>query len=107
PYEVQGSDATIRNWNRSYQGWMSIRYALQQSLNVPTLKTLEETGYSNAKSFAEGLGIEFYKDTITIGDAIGGTNTGVTPLQMAGAYSAFGNEGMYHEPYSVLKVEFP
>src|SRR5699024_2627920 len=72
PYEVEGSDKPIRNWNRSYQGWMSARYALKQSLNVPTVKTLEEAGYSNAKSFAEGLGIKFHNDTISIRDAIGG-----------------------------------
>lgn len=108
PYEIAGTNGkTIRNWNRTYQGWMSIRYALQQSLNVPTVKTLEEAGFSNAKSFAEGLGIEFANDQLLIGDAIGGTDTNVTSLQMAGAYAAFGNEGIYHEPYSVIRVDFP
>lgn len=107
PFTIDGTDQVIRNWNRQYQGWMSIRYALSRSLNVPTLKTLEETGYGNAKEFAEGLGIKFYDDQITIGDAIGGTSTNTTPLQLAGAYSAFGNEGIYNEPYAVTKVEFP
>ncbi|KAB8138449.1 PBP1A family penicillin-binding protein [Gracilibacillus oryzae] len=107
PFPVAGTDGVIRNWNRAYQGWMSARYALQQSLNVPAVKTLEEVGYSNAKAFSEGLGIEFANDEISIRDAIGGTNTGVLPLEMAGAYAAFGNKGIYHEPYSVTKVEYP
>src|SRR5699024_8055337 len=38
--------------------------------------------------------------------AIGGAETVTTPLQLAGAYRAFGNEGIYNEPYAVTKVEF-
>lgn len=107
PYEIAGSSNPVRNWNRKYSGWMSARYALNQSLNVPALKTLEETGYSNAQKFAEGLGIKFANDQMSIRDAIGGTSTEVSPLQLAGAYRAFGNEGIYNDPYAVTKVEFP
>lgn len=107
PYKIAGTDQTIRNWNRKYSGWMTARQALSKSLNVPAVKTLEEAGYGNAKKFAQGLGINFHEDKITIGDAIGGTQTRVTPLQLAGAYRAFGNEGIYNDPYAVTKVEFP
>ncbi|MBP1969578.1 penicillin-binding protein 1A [Virgibacillus natechei] len=105
PYEVQGTDP-IRNYNRSYAGWVSARDALSRSLNVPAVKVLEETGYENAQTFAEGLGINFADDNIGIRDAIGGTETGVSPLQLAGAFRAFGNEGIYNEPYAVTSVEF-
>ncbi len=107
PYKIEGTDSEIRNWNRQYQGWMSARYALQESLNVPTVKTLVETGYGNAQEFAEGLGIKFHDDQIQLTDAIGGAATEVTPLQLAGSFSAFGNEGIYNEPYAVERVEFP
>ncbi|WP_042223618.1 PBP1A family penicillin-binding protein [Oceanobacillus manasiensis] len=106
PFDYGGSNP-IRNWNRSYAGWMSARHALNQSLNVPAVKTLEEVGYKKAQGFAEGLGIEFANDPIVVGDAIGGSKTNVTPLQMAGAYRAFGNEGLYNDPYAVTSVEFP
>ncbi|WP_068672031.1 PBP1A family penicillin-binding protein [Oceanobacillus sp. Castelsardo] len=106
PYEAAGSKP-IRNWNRSYAGWISARYALEQSLNVPTVKLYDEVGASNAQKFAESLGIEFADNQINVRDAIGGTSTKVTPLQLAGAYRAFGNEGIYNEPYAVSKVEFP
>ncbi len=106
PYEPEHS-TPIHNWNNKYQGWMSARYALTQSLNVPTVKLAEETGLNNAKEFAEGLGINFPKDDITVGDVIGGTDTDVTPLELAGAFRPFGNEGIYNEPYAVEKVEFP
>lgn len=107
PYPIKGTDSSIRNWNRSYQGWVSARYALSQSLNVPTVKLLEEVGYEKAKEFAKGLGLSFHNDTLLIGDAIGGTESSVTPIEMAGAYAAFGNGGIYHEPYAVTKIEYP
>src|SRR5690625_4923984 len=106
PYEVSGTDP-IRNWNQKYQGWMSARYALTHSLNVPTVKLLNEVGLEQAQQFAEGLGMKFHDNQINIRDAIGGTETNVTPIQLAGAFSAFGNEGIYHEPYTVTKVVFP
>ncbi|WP_404452817.1 PBP1A family penicillin-binding protein [Virgibacillus necropolis] len=104
PYEVKGT-SPIRNWNREYQGWISIRKALAESLNVPAAKTLEEVGYDKAKPFAESLGYEI--DSMGIRDAIGGSDTSTSPLELAGAYRAFANEGIYNEPYSVTKVVFP
>src|SRR5690625_1230143 len=106
PYEAGGSNP-IRNWNRQYQGWISARQALAQSLNVPAVKTFEEVGADQAKQFAENLGIEFADEHLNVRDVIGGTRTNVSPLQLAGAFSAFGNEGIYTEPYAVTKVEFP
>ncbi|GGB33188.1 penicillin-binding protein 1A/1B [Lentibacillus populi] len=106
PYQIPGSDKKVGNWNGQYQGWMSIRKALEESLNVPAMKTVEEVGQGNAQKFAEGLGIKFDKDMIGT-DTIGGGELGVSPLELAGAYRAFANEGISSEPYSVTKVEYP
>lgn len=106
PYEIAGS-SPVRNWNRSHAGWITMRHAMSQSLNVPTLKLLDEVGIDKAQEFAEGLGIKFPNDQMNIRDAIGGTETNVTPLQLAGAFHAFGNQGIYTEPYAVTSVEFP
>ncbi|MFS0672645.1 transglycosylase domain-containing protein [Ornithinibacillus sp. 179-J 7C1 HS] len=107
PYEIAGTDQAIRNWNRTYQGWMTARYALQESLNVPAVKVLEEVGYDNSQKFANQLGIEFANGRPQLTDAIGGADTNVNPLQLAGAYQAFANEGMRYEPYAVSKVVYP
>ncbi|MEH7309050.1 transglycosylase domain-containing protein [Neobacillus drentensis] len=96
---------SISNWDHQYHGTMSIRKALQYSYNIPALLTLREVGMENAKSFAEKLGITFPNNQVYESYAIG-SNT-VNPLKMAGAYSAFGNEGIYNKPHFVQKVVFP
>ncbi|WP_252311826.1 transglycosylase domain-containing protein [Sinobaca sp. H24] len=100
------SDGTpIRNSSRNYAGEVSMREALTQSLNIPALKTLQETGLPEAEEFAEGLGIEF--DEFYESAALGSFEPGVSSLDMAGAYAAFGNGGTYNEPYAITRIEFP
>ncbi|WP_083402429.1 transglycosylase domain-containing protein [Bacillus sp. MUM 116] len=94
----------ISNWDHQYHGMLSIRTALQWSYNIPALLTLREVGLGNAKSFAEQLGSSFNHNNIYESYAIG-SNT-VNPLEMAGAYSAFGNNGVYNKPHFVQKVVF-
>src|SRR5690625_7293237 len=69
PYEVAGTNP-IRNVDRQYRGWVSARTALSSSINVPTVKLMDEIGkennYSQSKEFAEKLGIEFTEDQIII-----------------------------------------
>ncbi len=104
PYSY--SDGTpINEWDGEYWGSMTIRRALAWSRNIPALKTFQVVGKEKAAGFAEQLGIEL-EEPIPEAAAIGGLSTGVTPLQMAGAYAAFGNEGVYHTPYAVKKIVF-
>lgn len=103
PYEVTGSKP-VKNWNDEYGSNVSARYAMQRSLNVPTLHTLNEVGIGQATEFAEKLGLTIPSDGLNIRDGIGGSKLSVSALDMAGAYSAFGNAGIYNEPYAVTKV---
>jgi penicillin-binding protein 1A len=91
------------NWDQKYMGPMTIRTALQLSRNSPAVQTLQQVGLDKAKQFANNLGIplkEIYESY-----AIGGLETGVSTLQMAGAYSAFGNNGIYIAPHAVTKIK--
>ncbi|MBA2875073.1 PBP1A family penicillin-binding protein [Thermaerobacillus caldiproteolyticus] len=100
------SDGTpIKNWNGTYEGPMTMRMALAKSRNIPALKALQAVGKERAKQFANKLGMGF--DEIYESYAIGGLGKGVSPLQMAGAYSAFGNNGVYIKPHAVTKIVFP
>ncbi|HEU5138912.1 MAG TPA: PBP1A family penicillin-binding protein [Bacillales bacterium] len=108
PYDYPGTDKSVGEWDGEYWGEMSIRRALAWSRNVPAVKTFhqtkEEVGEDKVRKFAESIGIPI--DNLFPSSALGG-GIGVSPLQMAGAYAAFGNQGVYHEPYSVRKVVFP
>jgi penicillin-binding protein 1A len=93
------------NWDNKYMGAISMRTALQYSRNTPAVQALQQVGLEKAKDFAINLGIplkEIY-ESYAIG-GFGGKTVGVSPLQMAGAYSAFGNNGMYTKPYAVKKI---
>ncbi|MCL6588037.1 MAG: penicillin-binding protein, partial [Anoxybacillus sp.] len=95
----------IKNWNGKYEGAMTMRMALAKSRNIPALKALQAVGKERARQFANKLGMGF--DSIYESYAIGGLERGVSPLQMAGAYSAFGNNGVYIKPHAVTKIVFP
>lgn len=97
------SDGTkVRNWDHGYKGMQSIRYHLAHSRNIPAVKTIQEVGLDRAREFAGKLGIDIPK--ITEAYVLGGFDTGVSPVQMAGAFSAFGNGGIYNKPHVIRKI---
>ncbi|NTU25358.1 PBP1A family penicillin-binding protein [Bacillus tequilensis] len=104
------SDGTpIRDFDREYKGPMSMRQALAQSRNIPALKAFQAVGKDAAVDFANGLGLGLDKEHVFESYSIGGFgkgNVGVSSLTMAGAYSAFGNNGTYNEPHFVKSIEF-
>ncbi|MCC2525862.1 PBP1A family penicillin-binding protein [Bacillus halotolerans] len=104
------SDGTpIRDFDRRYKGPMSMREALAQSRNIPALKAFQAVGKDTAVDFANGLGLGLNKEKVYESYSIGGFgkgNVGVSSLTMAGAYSAFGNNGTYNEPHFVKSIEF-
>ena len=97
-----GSEKIIHNYNHIYDGRMTIRHALNKSLNVPAVKAFNAVGKDKVSQFVEGLG--FNSDEIYESSAIGGVTIGFSPLQMAGAYAAFGNGGVYNEPVTISKI---
>ncbi|MFC0558468.1 transglycosylase domain-containing protein [Halalkalibacter alkalisediminis] len=101
-----GSDQVIRNHNDQYHGIISIREALKQSWNIPALKTFKELGRERAKEFASNIGLSI-EGSLYESYALGSFTEGISPLELAGAYSAFANEGTYNEPHAIRKVVFP
>ncbi|MDQ0176164.1 penicillin-binding protein 1A [Bacillus chungangensis] len=96
------SDGTkINNHDNKSQGPMSIREALYKSRNIPALKAFQEVGPEKAKDFAANIGIHF--KNMYESYSIGG-GEGASPLELAGAYAAFGNNGIYTEPHAVVKI---
>lgn len=101
PYKYKGTNKSINNADGRFLGSLTMREALYYSRNIPAVKTFEEVGAKNAKAFAETLGLPY--DTINSSDALGGGG-GFSTVQMAGAYAAFGNGGIYTKPHAVTKI---
>ena len=103
PY-TYSNGTPLKNAGGTHHGTMTVREALGRSLNIPALKTLQAAGLDNSKQFANSLGISFTNNnTIVESSALGG-GVEVSPLELAGAYSAFGNGGIYNKPHSVTKI---
>lgn len=99
-----GSEQVVRNFDGKYKGKMTFREALYNSRNVPAVKTLQEVGTDNAQEFVNRFGIDL--GNVTESSAIGGTSKAMSPIQMAGAYAAFGNSGIHTEPYAINKIVY-
>lgn len=102
------SDGTsIKNWDNKYFGLQTMRMALVQSRNIPALRAFQQLKNKDVLEFATSLGIEPEIENGKIHEAHAiGAFPGASPLQMAAAYAAFGNEGYYIKPYAVNKIEY-
>lgn len=105
PYSY--SDGTnINNWDRKYNGLMTMRTALAQSRNIPALKAFQANKNSNILNFVQSVGLhpEVADGIVHEAHAIGGQSYGENPRTMAAAYASFGNGGYYIKPYSYTKI---
>jgi len=110
PYNFPGTNDSVLNWDRSYFGNITLQYAIQQSRNVPAVETLEKVGLDRAKTFLNGLGIDYptmlYVNAISSNTTETGKQYGASSEKMAAAYAAFANGGTYYKPMYINKVVF-
>lgn len=106
PYKWPGTNKSLHDWDSKYRGKMTARDALAYSRNIPAARTMFAVGKDKAAQFASSLGINV-KKPVPGTFSIGSFQPGASPLQMAGAYAAFGDQGVYHKPYAVKKIVFP
>ncbi|MDS9362006.1 penicillin-binding protein PBP1A [Streptococcus pneumoniae] len=110
PYNYPGTDTPVYNWDRGYFGNVTLQYALQQSRNVPAVETLNKVGLNRAKTFLNGLGIDYpslhYSNAISSNTTESDKKYGASSEKMAAAYAAFANGGTYYKPMYIHKVVF-
>lgn len=94
-----------RNFNLNQYGDVTIRKALQGSLNIPAVKMLYLIGVDGGIDFAERLRYTTFEDRDRFGLAIVLGGAEVKLLEHTAAYATFANEGVYHEPTAILSVE--
>lgn len=110
PYNYPGTNTPVYNWDRGYFGNITLQYALQQSRNVPAVETLNKVGLNRAKTFLNGLGIDYpsihYSNAISSNTTESDKKYGASSEKMATAYAAFANGGTYYKPMYIHKVVF-
>ena len=95
----------FHNYDNSYRGYTNLRTAITNSINIVTVKTLQEIGVDLGYEYAENFGITTLTDTDkNLSLALGGLTKGVTNIELTGAYATIANSGTYLEPklYTVV-----
>ena len=110
PIKYQGTDFTISNATNTYEGEITLKYAVAMSLNTPAIQTIreliDEKGNSYLVDYLTSMGFDIDLTDFDEQYGIGGKGLNVSCLQLAGAYSALMNEGYYTTPHTITKIEF-
>ena len=100
-YRVPSGYYSPKNYNGKFAGEMSLRTALIQSSNVPAVKLGKSVGLEQVIEVARRLGIKSPLQPV-ISLPLG--SIGVTPLEMAGAYATFANNGWHSDTTMIVQV---
>lgn len=98
-----------KNWDGQFHGLVTVSNALENSWNIPALKTYEEVEKkikaSGVKSAMESIGISMEGEEPNLSYGIGGWSKGISPQEMASAYATISNNGEYVESHTVNYIE--
>lgn len=107
---VNGQPWRPQNYDNQYRGEITLRTALEESVNTIAVQLVERLGSGNVYALAKRLGLE---SLIAEGErndlgpaplALGGLTKGVTLLELTGAYTPFANQGIRSRPYGIFRV---
>ena len=100
-FEYDGQEYTPNNYGERFMGKVTVRQALTNSLNVATVKVAELVGYGRVVQIARQMGLPFnIRPTPAV--ALGAYE--LTPVEVAGAYTAFATMGTRADPFFLKSV---
>lgn len=99
---VGGGQWCPENDEKDFQGAVTLRQALTQSLNVPTVKLLSQITPRYAIDYISKFGFDSSQFQPYLTMALGANE--VTPLQMSQAYAVFANGGYLVTPYFIQTI---
>ncbi len=102
-YDVDNQEYTPRNYKSEYYGEITARFALMRSDNNATIALAGMVGFDRVAALARDSGIITAQGTPAM--AIGAYDA--SPLQMAGAYTVFANDGVHLDPWLLASVRTP
>ena len=106
---IKIGDWAPMNYNRNYNGKVTLRYVCEQSLNVPTVKMAQALGIDKPIFYAQEMGISTFvldgaRNDRNLAASLGGLTKGVTPLELTSAYGTFVNRGIHVNPIAIIRV---
>lgn len=115
PYSYANGRPVANHWGSEYRGLLSLRYGIEWSANVLTVKTLTQItpqlGFDYLQNFGFSTLVErrVEKDGSVVSDigqplALGGITDGVTNLELNASYAAIANGGTYIRPKLYTKI---
>jgi penicillin-binding protein 1B len=102
-YEVGNQEYTPRNDGGNYFGPVTARFALQKSLNNATIGLAALVGFDRVAELAREAGMKGVRGTPSM--AIGSYDE--SPMNMAGAYTVFANNGLHLDPWMLASIRTP
>lgn len=93
------------NYDNKFRGPMTLRDAIAQSINVPSVKTLYLAGISDTLALAKSMGISTLGDPNQYGLTLVLGGGEVTLLDMTSAYGVFATDGVRYPPTGILQIQ--
>ncbi|MBP9667366.1 PBP1A family penicillin-binding protein [Candidatus Saccharibacteria bacterium] len=94
-----------QNASLTYHGKVTVRQALDWSLNIPAVRVMQKLGVDESVKVAKNLGISTLDSSKNYGLALALGVAEVPLVQMTNAYAAFANAGEQHAYYSIQSIE--
>jgi len=85
-------------------GWITLRHAIEKSSNLPAVRVLADIGIGTGKLYASRVGVPFAQSDDHLALALGGFETGLSPIQLCGSYLPFANGGRYIAPWMIQRI---
>lgn len=96
---------SLRNYDDTYRGFTTLRYAITKSINVVTVKTLTDISPQVGYDYLENFGFTTLdQKDIVQSLALGGITNGVTNLELTAAYATIADGGTYTRPRFYTRI---
>ncbi|WP_040279668.1 penicillin-binding protein 1A [Psychroserpens damuponensis] len=93
---------TAKNSDGRYDGFMTLKAALGNSVNTATARLMDKVGPEPVVDMARNLGIDSHIPAVP---AIALGTPDISVYEMVAAYSTFANKGVYNKPVMVTRIE--
>jgi penicillin-binding protein 1A len=92
---------TPKDYDGKYEGPITLRHALEQSRNVPAVRTMDQLGPKQVVAYARRFGLQTPMEPY-LSLALGAAESSL--IEMTSAYSVFPNQGVRMKPYAILRI---